>query len=415
MLIQFRVENHRSLRDEQTLSLVASGLDPEDPRLLAVPGLGETLLPVAAIYGANASGKSNLLRALAFMRECVLLSHRYWLPDQGVPREPFAFSFAPEDSVSLFEVNVVLAGIRHCYGFAADDRVVQQEWLYTWPHGRQQTWFVREGQRFEFSKKYLHGKNRDIEDRTRSNSLFLSAAAQENHKQLLPLFRWFSSHLSLAGTPLGWQPDPDRATRLVAPGGKLRTHALALLRSADLGITDVRVEDVPTESWVARSTPRLLFRHEVEGGPPDTWLPLEQESMGTVALVALLPALLDALESGGLLVVDELDASLHPALALEIIRLFQSPSRNPHRAQLIFNTHDTTLLGNLLGDPPLRRDQVWLAEKDRTGSTKVYPLTDFFPRKVENLERGYLQGRYGAVPFLSGFGMDVVAADGEEG
>lgn len=391
MLIRFRVENHRSLRDEQTLSLVASDLDPGDPRLIAAPGLA--LLPVAAIYGANAAGKSNLLHALAFMRRAVIVSHRFWGPDEGVPREPFAFRAEVDEKVSLFEVDMVLEGVRHRYGFTVDGEAVLEEWLYAWPHDRQQIWFKRDRQAVEFGKN-LRGDNRAIEKQTRPNSLFLSTAAQSNHAQLVPLYLWFSGHLRLAGTPLGSTTEPGRAVRLLgtpgAPNGP-RARMLELLRRADLGIADVKVEER-----------RLLFRHAVEGASREVWLPLEQESMGTVALVGLLPAVAEALDDGGVLVVDDLDASLHPALAVEVLRLFQDPARNPRRAQLLFSTHGTTLLGNLLGDPPLCRDQVWLAEKDAAGATVVYPLTDFKPRKLENIERGYLQGRYGAIPFLGG-------------
>lgn len=152
----------------------------------------------------------------------------------------------------------------------------------------------------------------------------------------------------------------------------------------------------------------VFLLHKVEEGEGE-WLPLEMESAGTITLLELATRLVRALRHGSLFCIDELEASLHPALGLELVRLFHSRQRNPNGAQLIFTTHDTNLLGNLLGEPPLRRDQVWFTEKDNAGTTHLYPLTDYSPRKEENLERGYLQGRYGAIPFLGQFGNDASA------
>jgi hypothetical protein len=423
MLIQFRVENHRSLRDEQVLSLAAANLGgSEDPRLLRPPELGEALLPAVALYGANASGKSNVLNALAFMREAVLRSHRFWEPEAGVPQESFALSSKAQEP-SLYEVDFLVSGVRFRYGFVLSATRIEEEWLHAWPHGRKQVWFEREGDRFDFGK-HLHGENETIRGLTRVNSLFLSAAAQNNHAALLPLFGWFqAAHLELRRT-LG--PEPSRAAflgDLVAGHLSLfkedkkarqreREAIVHLLRSADLGILDMKVE-VPRPSLSGRFDPprrvEILLRHQAEAGH-EVWLPLEWESAGTVTLLGLATRLVRLLRRGGLLCVDELEASLHPALGLELLRLFQDPRHNPKGAQLLFTTHDTNLLGNVLGEPPLRRDQIWFTEKDRAGATHLYPLTDFRPRKEENLERGYLQGRYGAIPFLG----QLVTAPEEE-
>jgi hypothetical protein len=410
MLIQFRVENHRSLRDEQVLSLVAANLgDSEDPRLLRPPELGEALLPAVALYGANASGKSNVLNALAFMREAVLRSHRFWEPEQGPPQEPFALSSKVKEP-SLYEVDFLMGGVRFRYGFVLSATRIEEEWLHAWPHGRKQVWFEREGDRFDFGK-HLHGENETIRGLTRANSLFLSAAAQNNHAALLPLFGWFrATQLELRRSPLlGLKP--SRAASLGDLFSQFeedntawqheREAIVHLLRSADLGILDMNVE-FPQRSLSGKlnpSTVEIYLRHQTAAGY-DVWLPLEWESAGTVTLLGLATRLVRLLRHGGLFCVDELEASLHPALGLELLRLFQDPRHNPKGAQLLFTTHDTNLLGNVLGEPPLRRDQIWFTEKDKSGATHLYPLTDFHPRKEENLERGYLQGRYGAIPFL---------------
>jgi AAA15 family ATPase/GTPase len=171
---------------------------------------------------------------------------------------------------------------------------------------------------------------------------------------------------------------------------------LKMLQAADVGIVDVKLTEADEDE--DRAPSRVLVRHR--SSVQNAWLPLLQESHGTRQLFHLAPSILDALETGSVVLIDELEASFHPLLALHLLRMFNDPSQNPRSAQLIFSTHDTNLLGTVFGKPPLRRDQVWLTEKDAEGATRLYPLTDYKPRKAENLERGYLQDRYGAIPFL---------------
>lgn len=407
MLIQFRVENHRSLRDEQLLSLAASG-DKADGHVLRPGGVGEALLPVIAIYGANASGKSNVLDALGFLRFAVVDSQRAWDVDR-TPHDPFRLSSKAKQP-SLYEVDIVVDGVRFRYGFQLSASRVEEEWLFAWPHGRKATWYEREGDEFEFGKS-LHGENEVIRSLTRPNSLFLSAAAQNNHAELLPLVHYFRSWRfppTGRGVMTGRAPEMIRLVRELdtLSENAERSSLLQLLQAADTGIVDVRVDPgVATQqrfrggrtSSVKSSTVHVRHRTTDENY---AWLPLPLESSGTLALLELAPDILDTLRTGGLLCVDELEASLHPALAVSVVRLFNDPKTNPRNAQLIFATHDTNLLGTIVGEPALRRDQVWFTEKDDSGGTHLYPLTDFHPRKEENLERGYLQGRYGAVPFL---------------
>ncbi|MBW2733847.1 MAG: ATP-binding protein [Deltaproteobacteria bacterium] len=417
MLIEFRVENHRSVRDEQALTMEAGSLGTSDDlRVRKIDGHGKPLLPVAALYGANASGKSNVLSAVAFLRGAVLHSHRRWPPDEGVPREQF--SWGPESGKpSLFEITFLLHGVRHQYGFVTDNERFTEEWLYVWPVGRRQMWFEREGESFKFGS-HLQGENRVVEEITGKNALFLSAAAQYRHEQLMPIYSWFRAmRVRASSDRLGGQV-PFYQLRTAFRMGRsseqlgffdgeetnLEVDALKdLLRAADVGIVDMRVEDVEEEIETSNGPrrirrPRIFFRHQSEA--KNAWLPLEKESQGTLTLVGLAPAIIDALGRGGVLFVDELEASLHPLVGAYIVRQFNDPETNPKGAQLIFTTHDTNLLGSSLGEPALRRDQIWLTEKNSEGATILYPLTDYKPRKAENLERGYLQGRYGAIPFL---------------
>ncbi len=390
MLIRFRVSNFRSLRDEQELSMVAAFKDGRKD-LVPVETMGVDLLRVAGIYGANAAGKSNVLDALRFMRSAVRESHREWPPEGPIPRQPFLFDDEVRSQPSFFEADLWIDETFYTYGFSLDDREIREEWLYASPHGRRQIWFERDGKaQLKFGKN-LKGNNRALQSLTRSNSLFLSVAAQNNHQALFPIYSWFAERLRFAR-------HENRSRQLNCSLGLLgssgRSGIVELLRRADLGIDDVRIVPNPNDS----TQPNLELFHQSKGG--SVALPLESESHGTWMLFSLAGPILDAMENRALLCIDELDASLHPYLAREVVRLFQDPERNPNNAQLIFNTHDTTLLGNLFDQPGLRRDQIWFVEKDQEGATHLYPLTDFKPRKLENVERGYIQGRYGAIPFI---------------
>lgn len=404
MLIRFRVRNFRSLRDEQELSMVAS-LKDGGRGAVHVETLGVDLLQVAGIYGANAAGKSNVLDALRFMQTAVTASHRQWRPEGPIPHEPFVLDPAWRSRPSKFAIDFLLDELHFQYGFELNAEIVLREWLYAFPNKRRQTWFARDKQQFTFGRS-LKGPNRTIQGLTRSNSLFLSAAAENNHPSLGPIYGW------LAGGLLFTKRDEDNArlaaiAERLARGDQEITEILGLVRLADLGIVDVRSRPlVGMASYVAillepekmESLAKLELYHRSQGEP--VALSITQESRGTLAWLSLVGPILNALKNGAVLCIDELDSSLHPLLATVAIKIFESPDQNKNRAQLIFNTHDTALLGNLLPHPSLRRDQIWFVEKDEEGATKLYPLTDFKPRNLENLERGYLQGRYGAVPFI---------------
>ena len=405
MLLRMAATNFRSLRDEQELSLVASQLAGPEGALLPTSGVREQALRVAAIYGANASGKTNVLRALHFIWRAVVESQTSWKPEQPIPRQPFRLAGDLRSTPSTFELDILLGGTRFQYGFSLDDERVLQEWLFAFPSARRQLWFRRSGSEFSFGK-HLSGENRTIERVTRPNSLFLSAAAQNNHEQLTPIYRWFASRLVFVTDD---REVIRQATIQMCADPARRSRVEEFLRAADLGLVNIEVSEreVPTSTRkilvalrdsgisIPARIPDVGFYHRCEHDS-SVRLSMSSESDGTLALFELLGPVITALDTGGILVIDELDSSLHPLLALEVVRMFNSATRNPHGAQLIFNTHDT----NLLDLDVLRRDQIWFTEKDKCGATHLYPLTDFRPRKHENLQRGYLQGRYGAVPFL---------------
>lgn len=410
MLIRFRVENFRSIKDEQEFSLVAATLSEHEDTLVHVDRYGLDLLPTAAIYGPNASGKSSVIAAFRFIVDAVKDSQARWRPDAPIPRAPFALSAETVAAPSRFTVDLLIDDVRYEYGFAVDSSRVLEEWLYAYPKGRRQEWFTRSGQTFAFSR-LLPGENRTISGFTRPNSLFLSAAAQSNHTALAPVYRFLSSLITIV--------DGTNRNSLAFVAAQLcfedvfNRAIMDFVRSADLGIAGIDVvEEEDVEKFARRfeRTPddpefvRLLgmlsgrasgvqLRHRT-GANETIALPFEDESEGTRTLFSLAPWIGAVLQTGGLLIVDELDRSLHPFLTRQIVTQFNTPRSNPKHGQLIFNTHDTNLLDTSL----LRRDQIWFTEKDDGGATHLFPLTDFRARKYENIERGYLQGRYGAVP-----------------
>lgn len=409
MLLRFSASNFRSLKDEQELSLIASSLAGSVDGVTQVRGFEHGILRVAAVYGANASGKTNVLRALNFMAGAVEDSQASWKPDQRIPRQAFRLDHDSREKPSQFEVDILVDGTRYQYGFSADSNRVIEEWLFAFPAGRRQLWYRRTGDGMSFGRN-LSGENRVIERVTRPNSLFLSAAAQSNHEQLTPIYRWFSTQLEFL-TSDRHGPPINTLALCADPGIKSRIESA--LSSADLGLLGFETSEKPLEestrklfaaiqemlpvgATLPEKLPEVQFIHRCEHSAP-VRLALGAESDGTIAFFSLLGPVITTLDRGGTLCVDELDSSLHPLLALQLLQLFNDSARNPRGAQLIFNTHDT----NLLDLTVLRRDQVWFTEKDKCGATHIYPLTDFKPRESENLRRGYLQGRYGAVPFLS--------------
>ncbi|MCF6469827.1 ATP-binding protein [Nonomuraea sp. MG754425] len=403
MLIRFRVANHRSIRDEHELSLIATEFDEGTARTTGLKHRGQDISaqPVVGVFGANASGKSNLLSGIRLMRDAVQDSFADWAKSpETVPRQPFKLDSESREATSLFEVDVVLGPdpVRYTYGFELSDERVEAEWLHAYPHGRRNVWFDREADRpesdggeFIFRGEGFKGEREALVRLTRPNALFLSVGAALNDPQLSVPYRWFINNLWLL-TPRSDVSERVRWTdHLLQRQGHADFHrrVVRMLRSADLGITQLDTDPDTGEFRLWHRTP--------DGGE----LPLNfltEESLGTHAWFAFLGPMLTVLDQGSVLLVDELDSSLHPTLAAEVVRVFQDPDANPRGAQLVFTTHDATLLGSEVLDRPLKRDQVWITAKRRSGETELYPLTAAKPRKEENLERGYLRGRYGGVP-----------------
>lgn len=385
MLRSFRLSNHRSIADEQELLLMPAR-HSEQP-----------VVPVTAIYGANASGKSNVISGLEFMRSAVLDSFSKW-EIEGVPRKPFRLNAAGRAQPSVYVAELVVDGVSYTYGFSVDDREVLEEWLYSYPEKRRRTLFSRERGEIRFGSTLgdLKPKLEMLEELTRSNSLFLSAAARLNLEALTPVYRWFETGLRIRRS--GRRSTiyvAEAINNFLAKNPENRSRLVSLLTAADVGITGIRVKHVH-DQFRSGPTVELRFEHGVKGEEFE----LDDESDGTRSWLELLPVVLDALDEGAVVAVDEIDTSLHPLLTAQLIGLFQDPATNSKNAQLIVTTHDTSLLGTMIADKVLDRDQIWFVQKNSTGATELYPLTDFKPRQDQNLERRYLGGSYGAIPVL---------------
>lgn len=413
MLVEFRVKNFRSLRDEQALSLVASSdktladTHTQATGLSAVP----RLLRSAVIYGANASGKSNLIKALQYMRGVVLESAAR-PPGAAFALQPFRLDAVASARPTEFEVTFILDGIRYQYGFAMTSQRIVAEHLLVYKAFKPQRWFERQVAAdtgkdvYEFGSG-LKGAKSVWEGATRHDALFLSTAVQLNSEDLRRVFDWFATDLVIFNeqTPI----DPQVSVQMLRqPNG--RRQVRDFLCRADISISDIDVDTrkVPgqtvqfdllsgkTEVQIAEvEEHQLRFSHVTEEGKAT--FGLMDESGGTRNLLFLAGPVLDVLRRGLTLVIDELDTSLHTLLVRELVRLFHRPETNTGGAQLIFTTHDTSLL-----DAPdlFRRDQIWLVEKDVQQVSTLVALAEFSPRKNEALERGYLMGRYGGVPML---------------
>lgn len=416
MLIELSVANYRCFRDRVTLSLEAEPRISErdkavDERNVAHTADGD-LLRVVGIYGANASGKSNLLRALSALRSLVLDSAREGQVGDRLPVDPFRLDVDSLRAPTELEVVFMEAGLQYRYGVALTSGRVEREWLFARAVGdEEQRWFERERETYDVGPGWQHDAS--LEEKTRAEALHLSVAAAFNHPQATSLLEWFRRLRLING--LEAQGIAAHATELlgsVAHGEAIRV----LIRRLDFGIDDLRVvgnlsllEDKNPHLHMAMSKasidamrfigyPRVLaVRSGVEF---DLY---QDESAGTAKAFELAGPIVEALASGDVVVIDEFDARLHTLLAKQIVELFQDPLTNPHDAQLVFASHDTNLLTRTL----LRRDQLWFVEKSRkTHSSDLYSLAELRfddgkgVRNDARYEADYLQGRYGAIPFF---------------
>ena len=408
MLLRFRFANHKSFRDEQQLNLTpvyeSTGAPEDEPPLEAVPVVG--------IFGANASGKSNVIGALRYFSDLVGSSDRRSEPDDGIERHPFRLDPAITQEPSSYEADISINGVRHSYGFTLDDQRVIEEWLYSYPLRKRRKIFTRQGQEFEWGEESKRSSIKKIAEIVAPTALFISTAArfeanrpgenefdessQSLHGTYTRLWRGIS-RLGPADATLAAR-STYRYARAIGTSA-IRGPFIEMLRAADIGLQDVFTKSLKDDSGDSIGA-RLEFLHR--GAVGDVTLNARDESSGTLRLLEITVRAIPILDRGDVLLVDEIDSSLHPLLTANLVRLFQSPVANKRGAQLIFTSHDATLLGNIDGEDILRRDQVWFTEKNGDGVSELFALAEFKPRRQgENRQKRYLSGAYGAIPELS--------------
>ena len=416
MLIDFTVENFRSFADAQTFSMIASK-DSSNPQNVVECGTFR-LLKAVALYGANASGKSNLIKSLEFMDSFVGGSATLMNLDDPISGiAPFRLDRQLQAKPSSFAVRLLINGTEYQYGFSATRERVHDEWLN----------LKREGGRVTsaLSREYdaAHDKTRwnlrgELKEQasamvktTRDNGLFLSHAAQMNVEFVKELFRWFRRRLwslDLSAPPTGVLI--QQTAKRISEDETFRARVEKLVHDADFGIGEltakqeaVSFDRAPKEvrEWLSALPKSEHYVVRTSHTLPDSGEAVEfsleeDESLGTQRFFGIVGRMLKVLDDGDVLVVDELDCSMHPLLTQKLVELFQSDEANRNGAQLLFTTHDSSLMNRSL----FRRDQIWFSEKNEKAATQLFSLCDIerTPRKREAFEKNYLAGIYGGVP-----------------
>ena len=423
MLVQFTVKNYKVFKDEAKISFVASHYtEKENDSIVQFPQFNLRLLKSAVIYGANASGKSKLFEAMAFMRDFIISSSKDKQINEPIATEQFRLSTETENEPSFFELIFIYKKVMYRYGFEATKERIVTEWLYQRPKTKEVELFYREGQ--DFGKVHSKFPVQDLVDkkRIRINALLLSVAATWNDSLAEIILDWVDNSFNVIS---GLDENTYMAYSISQlKDVKAKKGVLKLIKSADLGIEDMnpqllKLEDLPNH---LPSELKETITKQLKEGDREIYSDVftthkkyddslsvsegvkftidDEESSGTRKYFALTGPILNTLKKGEVLVIDELDAKLHPMLTRKIIELFNCKENNPNNAQLVFNTHDTNLLDTEL----FRRDQIWFTEKDRYGAASLYALSDLKGvRKDDPFEKNYIAGKYGAIPFLGDF------------
>lgn len=397
MILEFTIKNILSFKERVTLNMLANSQNTLEDNYVIIND--KRILKSLAIYGSNASGKSNLFKALYSVIKVIKQSNNRDVFDY-INITPFKLDDEGLNSPSEFEIKLLINDIKYLYGFTLDKEKIHKEYLYYYPNGRETKIFERTNTNlYSFNKKdekFL----KDIEKKTTKNKFFLSTATNWNYEKTYNVYDFLTKKIKVF-TSL-------EELRLCAfemyykNNDKLKDFTLDFFKNTDFNIEDYTISKVEFPDDIQVLYPDFLYRKDTykvffKHKNSNKLLSFEEESLGTQVSFSLIPFIMDSLNNNNVLVIDELDKSLHPLLAIYIVSLYNDTDINKSTAQLIFNTHDT----NLLDLNMLRRDQIWFTEKNvETGVTDLYALSDFSVRKQENIEKGYLLGRYGAVPFI---------------
>lgn len=416
MLIQFRFKNYKSFRDDTILDLSATKITEYGDRVINAGN--EKILPTAAIFGANASGKSNVIEAFRYMMTYVMESFAYGGDNadkkskaKRIKYTPFLFDASTKDAESTFEVYFMDTEENGCktynYGFSVNQAGVVEEWLNSKAKTARtfKRVFYRSCEELDLSG--LPAKSQEnIKIALEKETLIVSLGAKLKISKLKIIRDWFfNTNFANFGDPY-----ENAFLSAIAPEGfaddkAVQEKVISYFSSFDPSIIGFNVEEIKGEDNEKKIVKIDAVHKTIDGGTAS--IPLEEESDGTLKMFALYPVMHDTLEHGGVLFVDELNARLHPLLVRCFLLTFLNPEINPEHAQLVFTTHDSWQLSNNL----LRRDEIWFTAKDNNGISTLYSLADFLDedgvkiRKDENYEKNYLLGKYGAIPNLKNFNM----------
>lgn len=395
MIIQFSTGNFLSFKEQSVLSLVASTLKDiqvsAEDILFNVGEAGLTLMKSAVLYGANASGKSNFIKAFEFFKWYIINSSKDIQAGERVNVESFRLNALTADKPSYFEAIFCDEENQYRYGFEADNTLVHTEWLYqkgNKKRAKEVELFYREKDRFDIHPKFVVGKEVAGKKMVRANALLLSVAAQFNDPIAVSIVGWLNDTIIISGS--NDEKIWNTAT-LQLDDAKMKQRIIEFSRYADLGIDSIEKVD---NTIISKHT-----QYDDEGNEiKSVTFPFRKnESEGTIKYFSLAYPIIDALDNGKRLIIDEFDSKMHPLLTCRIIALFNSKETNPKNAQLIFTTHDT----NLLSANIFRRDQIWFTQKDRYGATELYSLAEYKVRNDASFEKDYLSGKYGAIPIIA--------------
>jgi len=417
MLIQFRYKNFKSFRDDTILDFSATKITEHSDRVVQIGN--EKILPTAAIFGANASGKSNVIQAFRFMSTYVIDSFAFGgegddkkSKTKKLKQTPFLFDKDSRDAESSFEVYFISSEEAGCksynYGFTLDQSGIVEEWLNAKSKTARSYKPVFYRNKEELDLSGLPTKSQEILRMTlEPETLIVSLGAKLKISKLKCIRDWFyDTNFTNFGNPI----ENVFLSSLIPDGfaddKAVQKKVVDYFATFDSSIVGFNIEVIKSDDEDSRHI-KIDALHKVIGSEEFASIPLEEESDGTLKMFALYPALQDTLESGGVLFVDELNARLHPLLVRGFLITFLNPETNPNHAQLVFTTHDSWQLSNNL----LRRDEIWFTEKEQSGVSTLYSLADFVDedgskiRKDESYEKNYLLGKYGAIPTLKYFDM----------
>lgn len=424
MLIDFTVKNFRSIKDEQTLSMVAS--DSSGDLLdngIKVSDENFRLLPSAIIYGANASGKSNIIRAIQEFKLMIMFSHKLSKDQKLFFFDPFRLDKQNMNNPSEFEIEFIAYDkIRYLYNVKYSEKEIIHESLFYYPKKQKTKLYIRnQDETIDFGSQ-LKGHKKQVENILLSNQLYLSVAVNNNLTQLNPVYKYFSEYLVTVFSSNSWSHIDFLLSSMIIPSGvflvenqDLKNDVKKYLQIADIDINDIilKEREVTSEPYKDMDLPQdvianlnkslkyvTYLRHQLVDDEGYVDFNINDESDGTQRLFKLSQAIIPLLNKGGVLIMDEIDQSLHTMLSEFILSEFNSPERNPHGAQLIATSHDISLMK----PENFRRDQVWFTEKEKNGATKLYSLDQFDKDKVRgntSFYKWYLEGRFNAIPHIN--------------